>query len=90
MTGSLPVTTYNCTVGKLWRNLVMKIQIKEGSIARVKDEIIMIGIFEGKDAIKGAARAVETATAGMITEIIQGEISKVNSTKHSHPVKHRK
>jgi len=42
MTGSLPVTTYNCTVGKLWRNLVMKIQIKEGSIARVKDEIIMI------------------------------------------------
>jgi leucyl aminopeptidase len=71
MTGSLPVTTYNCTVEKLWRNLVMKIQVKEGRIARVKDEIIMVGIFEGKDAIKGAARAVETATAGMITEIIQ-------------------
>jgi len=49
----------------------MKIQVREGSIARVKDEIIMVGIFEGKDGITGAARAVDTATAGMITEIIQ-------------------
>ena len=49
----------------------MKIQVKEGRIARVKDEIIMVGIFEGSDGIKGAARAVDTATAGMIAEIIQ-------------------
>ena len=49
----------------------MKIQVKEGRIARVKDEIIMVGIFEGNDGIKGAARAVDTATAGMIAEIIQ-------------------
>jgi leucyl aminopeptidase len=49
----------------------MKIQIKEGRIARVKGEIIIVGIFEGNDGIKGAARAVDTATAGMIAEIIQ-------------------
>jgi leucyl aminopeptidase len=49
----------------------MKIQIREGSIAQVKDEIIMVGIFEGKDGIKGAAREIDTATAGLIAEIIQ-------------------
>jgi leucyl aminopeptidase len=49
----------------------MKIQVKEGRISRVKDEIIMVGIFEGNDAIKSAARAVDNATAGMITEIIK-------------------
>ena len=49
----------------------MKIQVRECSIARVKGEIIMVGIFEEKDAIKGTARALDTATAGMITEIIQ-------------------
>jgi len=49
----------------------MKIQVRDGSIERVKDEIIMVGIFEDKDGIKGAARAVDTATAGLITEIIQ-------------------
>jgi leucyl aminopeptidase len=49
----------------------MKIQVKEGNIAAIKDEIIMVGIFEGKDGIKAAARSLDTASAGMISEIVQ-------------------
>lgn len=49
----------------------MKIMVKEGKLAAVKDEIIMVGIFEGKDGIKEAARTLDSALEGMIAEIIQ-------------------
>ncbi len=69
----------------------MNIQVKKGNLPVIKDEIIMVGMFEGKEGSTAAAHILDTASGGMITEIIQrgdfrGELYKTFLIPKTHGI----
>ncbi|MEI6127924.1 MAG: leucyl aminopeptidase, partial [Pseudomonadota bacterium] len=48
----------------------MKIQVQQNTLARVRDEILLTGLFEGNKVLQGSAADIDSSSQGIIKKVL--------------------
>jgi hypothetical protein len=67
----------------------MKIRAVKGNLCKIKDEVIVIGVFEGKKSLSKQVLEIDTSMGGLIKKVIaSGDFKgKFNQKKLLYTVK---